>query len=53
MMNCNWCFIDMLKDVGLDILRLILRKIRLIIMLKLSYDLVYVDNLKFLNCYFG
>ena len=49
MMNCNRCSIDMLKDVGLDTLRLTSRKTRLTIMAKLSHDLVDVDNLKLLN----
>lgn len=53
MMNCNRCSIDMLKDVGLDTLRLTSRKTRLTIMSKLSHDLVYVDNLKLLNRHSG
>ena len=48
MMNCNRCSIDMLKDVGLDTLRLTSRKTRLTIMSKLSHDLVDVDNSKLL-----
>ena len=53
MMNCNRCSIDMLKDVGLDTLRLTSRKTRLTIMAKLSHDLVDVDNLKLLNRHSG